>query len=380
MTRWSKAFGDGDGSNGVPTVDVAKIDAAWARIRERRARPRALRRVAIAAPVLALAAVLVLVLRTFFAASAGAGPVALAPIALVAGTPLPAEWTTLEPLAVALDDGSRLELAPATHVTTHRSAPDRVELAMDRGRTTFDVKPGGPRAWIIDAGSVRVEVLGTRFTVARDREPREHVEVSVERGKVKVTDPNGTRILTAGQSFASNEATPEPARSLTPSLTPAPPPPPPPPPPRSPTPAHTAASTPHLSEASPAGDREAPKADPMAEADALRKEGRSGEAVTILRGLVDSGDRRASLAAFTLGKIHAEELHDPALAGRWFERAIALGLPGGLDEEAQARAVECFAKAGAKDETARAAARYEARFPTGRHLARVREWNGASSR
>lgn len=118
----------------------------------------------------------------------------------------------------------------------------------------------------------------------------------------------------------------------------------------------------------------------MAEADALRRARRPAEAIELLSGFVESGDRRASLAAFTLGKMYAEDLRDPARAARSFERAMALGLPGGLDEEAQARAVECFAKAGANDETARAAARYEARFPGGRHLDRVREWNGASSR
>lgn len=213
MTRWSKALGDAARRSDAAGVDVAKIEAGWERVRARRARPRALRRAAVVAPMFVLAALLVVVARFGFGSAEGtattlapsvpvpltapesvaplavpAPPGSVAPLALASGTPLPPEWTAPVQLAIALDDGSHLELAPTTHLTTHRGAPERVELALDRGRTTFDVKPGGPRAWIIDAGSVRVEVLGTRFTVSRHGA---HVEVSVERGKVKVTDRKG---------------------------------------------------------------------------------------------------------------------------------------------------------------------------------------------
>jgi len=113
----------------------------------------------------------------------------------------------------------------------------------------------------------------------------------------------------------------------------------------------------------------------MTRADTLRRSGKSSDAVTVLRDVVDAGDRRAPLSAFTIGKIHAEDLRDPSGAARWFERAISLGLPSGLDEEAHARAVECFAQAGSRADVTRAAKRYEARFPEGRHLARVKEWS-----
>jgi transmembrane sensor len=112
----------------------------------------------------------------------------------------------------------------------------------------------------------------------------------------------------------------------------------------------------------------------MSDADALRRAGRPAEAATLLRAVVDEGDRRAPLAAFTLGKLHAEELRNPAAAARWFERAASLGLPSGLDEEAEARAVECYARAGLRDDATRAADRYQRRFPEGRQLARVKGW------
>lgn len=112
----------------------------------------------------------------------------------------------------------------------------------------------------------------------------------------------------------------------------------------------------------------------MVRADRLRRDGRSREAATVLREVVDARDGRSALAAFTLGKIHAEDLGELSSAARWFERAVALGLPPGLDEEAEARAVECHARAGSRAEAARAAARYQARFPQGRHVSKVREW------
>ena len=314
--RWSRAL-----STLTKDVDTARVDAGWDRVRAARgSRPRLARRAMVAAPLLAIAAVLFLIIRAVPALPAVA-PVAPvppgAPIALSGGASLPSEWeapaAVPAPLVVALDDGSRLELAPQTHMRSGKGAADRVELGVDRGRATFDVKPGGARAWVIDAGPVVVRVLGTRFTVARD----------------------GAR--------AAAPASPEPTPAPTPTPTPTP--------------------TPALA-----------PADPMTQADALRRQGRPTEAATTLRALSDSGDRRAPLAAFTLGKIHAEDLHDPAGSARWFERAIALGLPSGLDEEAHARAVECYARAGMRADTARAAARYEARFPQGRHLARVKEW------
>lgn len=352
-------------------VDAARVAAGWERVRARRARPRIVRRAITIAPVAAIAVVLALLVRAWLAppttptstAAAATAKVALAPIALAGGDALPAEWSADKGSSpvVPLDDGSRLELAPGTRVRTGRGAPDRVELAVDRGRTTFDVKPGGPRAWVVDAGPVVVRVLGTRFTVARDGDD---VSVTVERGKVQVESRGVVRVLTAGEKFEStttSKATETPAE----------------PPSR----AESAASATQARTAPLAPTSHGPPlsvaptiVDPMDRADAQRRAGQSRDAVTTLRGVVDGGDRRASLAAFTLAKIHAEDLGDALSAAKWFDRAIALGLPAGLDEEAHARAVESYARAGARAEASRARTRYEARFPGGRHLSRVKEW------
>lgn len=337
------------------TVDEARIEAGWENVRARRSRPRVLRRAAKVAPVVVLVAALVLVVRAWIgvpgpvatpmAASTAVSPtVVVAPLALADGAALPPviaadESTALVPLA----DGSRLEIGEHTRLTPKAGPAERVELSLERGKTTFDVKPGGPRMWVVDAGPVIVRVLGTRFTVARDGEA---VRVMVERGKVQVEGGGATTILVAGQEW-KNHATP--------------------------------ASTPVVTK--PQDPRPAPAVrDAMDRADELRRTGRAREAVSVLRGIVDSGDARAPLAAFTLGKIHAEDLGDAGSAARWFERALALGLPAGLDEEACARAVESWSRAGARAEATRARERYETRFPGGRHLARVRTWAEPAAR
>ncbi len=371
MTRWSKALASRD--------DDARIDASWQHVRARRARPRVVKRARVAIPMVALLAVLFLVVRQWLVPVPAPASVALpaagkatppsavaavpgASIALASGDALPARWATVAAEVVPLDDGSRLELAPQTVVRRGDGAADRVALAVESGRATFDVKPDGLRTWVIDAGAVQVRVLGTRFTVSRANDV---VEVSVERGKVQVTSPTGTSVLLAGDSFTSAAPAAPPSASLAPSASPA----------------SVAAVNGGISAPAPApvpspstAPPALPSGDPLTTADALRRAGSPREAVSVLRSVVDAHDGRSPLAAFTIAKIHAEDLRDPAEAARSFEQAIILGLPAGLDEEAQARAVESFARAGQRAEVARAAKRYESRYPAGRHLTQVREW------
>jgi transmembrane sensor len=317
--------------------------------------------VLVVAPLAAVAAILfVLFGRGTRPASV---PMVPALLALQDGSALPASMSAPTSRVVALDDGSRLELGASSTVRTKKVEPTRVELALDTGRTTFDVKPGGPRAWVIDAGDVTVKVLGTRFSVGRDASG---VEVVVERGKVLVEGagvPGGSRILVAGDSIVvprgATAAAPEiakkdPAAILVAPATPVTP----------VTPVTPAQPTQPIQ----------PSGDPMARADAARRDGHPREAAGILSAMVDARDARASLAAFTLGKLHAEDLGDARTGATWFERAFALGLPTGLDEQALSRAVELHARAGNKTQAARVAGQYEARFPRGPHLENVRGW------
>jgi transmembrane sensor len=355
MRPWSQAL--------QREVDAAALEAGWQRVRARRRRPRALRHAPLAAAVAALAAILFLWLRP------PAAPAEVGALAVAGSVPLPVEWESGTGATIALDDGSRVELAADSRLRTRSSDAAHVELALEHGRATFDVKPGGPRAWGIDAGPVVVRVLGTRFTVERDGDV---VDVSVERGKVLVEGdgvPGGSRVLLAGDAIrveppslpvdALPAAAPPPEAALAP---------------EAPLPPGAPALTPDPPAATAPAEPAPAEPDPMSRADAARREGRPREALTLLEAVVEQGSARSPLAAFTAAKIHAEDMGDPAAAGPWFLRAVDLGLPSGLDEEALARAVECFAKAGKKAEARRAAARYGARFPGGHHHERVRSW------
>lgn len=292
-------------------------------------------------------------------------------LALVSGAPLPAAWSGETSSTVAFDDGSHLELTPGTQLRSlgAQNDPKRVDLTLASGRATFDIRPGGPRAWMIEAGETRVRVLGTRFTV--ERTPA-HVLVSVERGKVRVESARlagGSRDLTAGEQVDVAEATTELREDARP---------------EPPSPA-TLRPTDLPNSVERTGDPKSamkpvppaaalPKSDRMARADAARAAGDPNEALAILKTVVDDHEPNAPLAAFTMGKIHSETLGDATTGAEWFERAIRLGLPAGLDEDAHARVAECYGRAGRVDDAARAAAKYEAMFPSGRHLARVRRW------
>jgi transmembrane sensor len=368
-------------------AETSTLDAAWKGIGARRVRARRVRQVWIGMPVVAaLALVVLFVLRR----SEPAHEVAHVPqvIALAGGAPLPPMWSGATTPVTAFDDGSHLELSPDARIRVrgeegHRD-PSRVELVLEEGTATFDIEPGGPRAWVVGAGDTTVRVLGTRFIVARTKES-DRIHVSVARGKVRVESPRlaeGTRDLVAGQEI--DVATPSAGSDGVPVATvddlasvPAPP--------ALPRPDRTRPSRPPPAVTtsparSTAGLSPRPSAPPpstaerMDHADAARRAGRPREAVAILASIVEDADPRSAIAAFTIGKVHAEELGDPAGAASWFERASRLGLPAALDEDAHARVVECYARAGRNADAARAASSYEAKFPDGRHLARVKRW------
>jgi transmembrane sensor len=116
--------------------------------------------------------------------------------------------------------------------------------------------------------------------------------------------------------------------------------------------------------------------DLLALADVARLSGHPADAVIPLTRVVTehAGDPRASLAAFTLGRLELDSLRHPALAAAAFERAMALGLPQSLQEDALARLVEARAQAADAPGARSAAEEYERRFPAGKRLDEVRRW------
>ena len=100
--------------------------------------------------------------------------------------------------AIALRDGSRVELNTATVVRTAAADQGR-EVWLDKGEAYFDIvhRPDDP--FVVHAGPRTVTVLGTRFTVRRDGDK---VTVAVLSGRVRIEDATagtGTRSAVIGQ-------------------------------------------------------------------------------------------------------------------------------------------------------------------------------------
>jgi transmembrane sensor len=120
----------------------------------------------------------------------------------------------------------------------------------------------------------------------------------------------------------------------------------------------------------------------LALADVARLSGHPADAVGPLGRVISEnpGDTRAPLAAFTLGRLELDTLGHPARAADAFARAIAIGLPAGLVEDAYARLVEARAKAGDHAGAEAAAQAYARAFPRGTRSTTMRRWLGDPDR
>jgi outer membrane protein assembly factor BamD (BamD/ComL family) len=85
-----------------------------------------------------------------------------------------------------------------------------------------------------------------------------------------------------------------------------------------------------------------------------------------------NGDPAAGVAAFTLGRLELDVLHRPERAVRAFARALDTTLPARLREDAAARLVDAYVRAGDTASAQRAAENYLREYPEGRHADTVR--------
>jgi transmembrane sensor len=375
-------------------ADEGAIERVWRNVQRRRAEnARSVPRVRWVAAFAAVAAVVALV----FWRDRPPAPAA-SPLRLEGGGEIAVLVAAETPLAVSFSDGSRVELEQGSRLEPLENGPGVFSALLASGRATFDVRHGGPRRWTVECGIATVEVVGTRFTVERSAG---RARVSVERGVVLV---RGERVrdrvqrLEEGQTLEVEDVT---ASGLTPTRldptagvirpsTSSGPPTMPVAPSAAVPPSANAASWRSFAqkgdnahayaELGSAGiasaSRDASVDDLLALADVARLSGHPADAVTPLTRVVaeHAGDQRASLAAFTLGRLQLDSLVHPALAASAFERAIALGLPQSLQEDAYARLVEARAQAGDAAGARSAAEEYERRFPAGKRLDQVRRW------
>jgi transmembrane sensor len=284
-----------------------------------------------------------------------------------------------------LSDGSTaIALTAGTEVVPVEIGPQRVVVELVRGAARFAVTPSRERTFRVRSGIVDVVVLGTEFTVERDTRG---VTVGVHRGRVRVDLGDTTVELGAGSRRLFEATTPAPPRDAH----------------RSP------AATPPTGPPAPAGEAAAPRrkgarwrvladrgefddayrtfepadlrddvADLLLAADVARLSGHSREAVTPLRRIMarHAADARVPIAAFTLGRVLLDELGDPRGAADAFSAARAAAPDGPLAEDALAREVEAWSRAGEEDRAAGAAQLYVERHPHGRRLKAVRRFGG----
>ena len=293
-------------------------------------------------------------------------------LALVSGATPGVLSANAGPVVTRFDDGSQVTLVALTRLEVLRNDARSFVTALRRGGATFDVKPGGPRHWIVEAGELSVEVVGTRFRVERQGEV---TRVSVEHGIVLVRGervPGGSVRLLAGTSFelpvaatvavdengrAPGAAVSSPEPRLVPSVA-------------QPTVASPSSSS--------AGVEREPRDDvdrALFAADTARRQGDNARAL----GHFDAawrhaapGDARRGLAALSLARLLIGG--QPAKAAQILRDSLS-DMPQALLEDASVRLVEAESRSGNYEAAARAADEYSRRFPAGRRAEEVRRWS-----
>lgn len=318
-----------------------------------------------------------------------------------------------------IDGSLMIPTLKGTEFETLRDDGQSTQVRLKAGVARFQVEHRGPaRPFQVLAKSVLVQVVGTVFTVAV--EPG-GVRVAVEGGVVRVRDAalnesGKSRELHAGDQafFPDSQGTIQPvvAEPAAPTVAPA----------LSPLPVTSASPSPDPSAAPDSGvnegitpeeltlqptqqkgvvwrglaqqgdyraalvalDREGPAAvrddpkDLLLAADSARLGGRPDRATHWLDQVVRRHGRSsmAPLAAFTLGRVLLEQLGRPAEAARAFVSAQRLAPGGALAEDALAREVESWSRAGDPATAHQRGEEYQRRYPHGRRIKAVRAHAG----
>lgn len=275
----------------------------------------------------------------------------------------------------ALPDGSQVRLlGVGSRVEVLEQTAALVRTQLGAGAARFDVRHDPTRVFEVESGDVKVRVLGTAFSVALEGAL---TRVAVERGAVRVQWAGGEAYLSAGQAglyppTASEETSKAPAEPV---------------PDLANTVAEEASSWRKLAKRGAYVDaykalgptasksvRDEP-ADLMLAADVARLSRHPGEATRYLSRVADGfpRDKRAALAAFTLGRVLLEDMGQPGRAADAFRRAQQLSPGGPLAADALAREVDAAQRAGQADRARQLAARYLKLYPEGPQAQRLRK-------
>ena len=331
---------------------------------EHRRRAESRRRTAFAVGTLAIAAVVAV----FFTLR---GP--LAERAIASSPPKVAAPASLFQLPDGSSVAARSNDARVQPVEVSARA---VTLKLESGAAKFSVTHDPARPFRVLARNVTVTVLGTVFDVAFEGTA---VRVSVERGRVRVDSGGGSRELKPGETalFADALAAPPPTAVVAPPAVP--------PSPAAPGPSWRvlaqdgdySAALARLTSDGPTSVRDTPD-DLLLAADVARLGGQPARAVAPLERVVSrhTSDSRAPLAAFTLGRTLLDQLGRPREAASAFASARKLAPSGALAQDALAREVESWSRAGETRKAHSRALEYLKLYPLGRRAASVRRLGG----
>ena len=241
-------------------------------------------------------------------------------------------------------------------------------FALRAGAARFSVMHDAQRPFVVTAGDVTIEDLGTTFTVRYLADDRLHI--AVEEGRVRVRAAEAVSEVVAGGTLdvrlpsvaplrrhlrASADATPA-WRSLAES-------------------GQFEKADKALRRAGVAAVRD-DTGDLLLAADTARLSGHPSDSVPYLERIIHGHvpDPRTPLAAFTLGRVLLDELGRPGEAIEAFARARAAGGP--LAEDALAREVEAASRSGEARRSHDLALTYRQLYPKGRRANAVARFGG----
>ncbi|MDB4985514.1 MAG: Iron siderophore sensor protein [Myxococcaceae bacterium] len=406
----------------MPELNKSRLDAQWARMRSSlEGRPAERKRQSSTLPAVGiLVAACALGVLWWPRDSRGGVESSVWEGSVVASDDAPVEMT--------LAEGTLIQVDPRSEVKLLHSSAQAVQVRLAHGSARFKVAKKRSRRFSVTLGTVEVGVTGTQFRVLRKAGPGgERVQVQVEEGSVEVHRGDGGVVaLHAGDHwstvFPNTPATSE-AKTTLEADSPAP----------SETfelPAvnqeevregdvDTAGEPEESSESSVDGedndadedrDVDSARTDSHRESAHARRAASRRRAMRGARGSVaDAGelfdhanlarragrledaaelyadvvgryprDRRASLAAFELGRLRMDSLRDVRGAVAALERALKLDGRGAFAEDALARLVLAEEALGDRSGCSRARARYLARYPEGVHAQHVAERCGGN--
>lgn len=301
------------------------------------------------------------------------------------------------PVEMTLAEGTHIQVEPRSEVKLLHSSRHAVQVRLGHGSARFQVAKKRTRRFSVDLGKVEVVVTGTQFRVTRrGASSGDRVQVQVTEGSVEVhREDGGIVALHAGEHWSTTVSPQGDAESgLEPAQA------------NEELEIDTPGDASELDEArrSTRDDDSANLEDDgrnhararerarqrrrqaraeafndagelLDQANLARRAGRLDDAADLYEDLVARypKDRRASLAAFELGRLRMDSLRDMNGAVRALERALRLDSHGAFAEDALARLVLAEDERGDQRACSRARSRYLARYPEGVHAAHVSE-------